>query len=65
MLRGVLAVPLDAIGTVEFATRVTADVKPKLAVGDAVLLGQLPADLPTICFEDWLDILPARRSGKD
>ena len=30
MLRGVLAVPLDAIGTVEFAARVTADVKPKL-----------------------------------
>jgi acyl-CoA synthetase (AMP-forming)/AMP-acid ligase II len=39
--RGVLAVPLDAIGTVEFATRVAADVKPKLAVGDAALLERL------------------------
>jgi len=35
MLRGVLAVPLDAYGSVEFAQRVAADVRPKLAVGDA------------------------------
>jgi long-chain acyl-CoA synthetase len=41
LLRGVLAVPLDANGTVEFARRVAEDVKPKLAVGDAGLLGQL------------------------
>src|ERR1039458_6458254 len=58
MLRGVLAVPLDAIGTVEFAMRVAADVKPKLAVGDAVLLRQLPADLPQLPFEDWLYVAP-------
>jgi long-chain acyl-CoA synthetase len=41
MLRGVLAVPLDANGSAEFALRVAADVKPKLAVGDAALLRQL------------------------
>jgi long-chain acyl-CoA synthetase len=41
ILRGVLAVPLDAYGSAEFARRVAADVKPKLAVGDALLLGQL------------------------
>jgi long-chain acyl-CoA synthetase len=41
MLRGVLAVPLDANGTSEFAARVAADVAPKLAVGDGLLLGQL------------------------
>jgi len=34
MLRGALAVPLDAYGTLEFAARVAADVRPKLAVGD-------------------------------
>ncbi len=34
MLRGVLAVPLDAYGSAEFAARVCADVRPKLAVGD-------------------------------
>jgi long-chain acyl-CoA synthetase len=41
MLRGVLAVPLDAYGTAEFAARVAADVQPKLAVGDALLLREL------------------------
>jgi long-chain acyl-CoA synthetase len=43
LLRGVLAVPLDASGTAEFALRVAADVQPKLAVGDALLLAQLPS----------------------
>jgi long-chain acyl-CoA synthetase len=43
MLRGVLAVPLDAAGTAEFAARVAADVQPKLAVGDVLLLGKLAA----------------------
>src|ERR1035441_3148593 len=59
LLRGVLAVPLDAIGTVEFATRVANDVKPKLVVGDAVLLAQLPMKVEKLAFEDWLGILPA------
>jgi len=36
MLRGVLAVPLDAFGTAEFVARVAKDVSPKLAVGDAL-----------------------------
>jgi long-chain acyl-CoA synthetase len=67
MLRGVLAVPLDAIGTVEFAARVTADVAPKLTVGDALLLGQLPTEaplaVPRLLFEDWLAALPAEEAG--
>ena len=62
MLRGVLAVPLDAIGTVDFATRVAEDVKPKLAVGDAVLLRQLPANIRQLAFEDWLSALPAKEA---
>ncbi|MGD0547155.1 MAG: AMP-binding protein, partial [Terracidiphilus sp.] len=40
LLRGVLAAPLDAYGSVEFAQRVAADVRPKLVVGDALLLAQ-------------------------
>jgi long-chain acyl-CoA synthetase len=68
MLRGVLAVPLDAYGTAEFAARVAADVKPKLAVGDALLLHQLPAQwpklgFPRLTFEDWLNELPAEEAG--
>ena len=43
ILRGALAVPLDAYGDAEFAKRVAADVRPKLAVGDGLLLRQLSA----------------------
>lgn len=63
MLRGVLAVPLDAGGTAEFAVRVAADVNPKLAVGDAVLLEQLSIDAPKLRFEDWPNALPEREAG--
>jgi long-chain acyl-CoA synthetase len=68
LLRGVLAVPLDAAGSADFATRVAADVQPKLAIGDLVLLNQLPVDaMPPagsrISFEDFLAILPAEETG--
>src|SRR5580658_8091655 len=68
MLRGVLAVPLDAYGTAEFAARVAADVNPKLAVGDTVLLEKLAAaragpKIPSLAFEDWLNELPAEEMG--
>jgi len=68
LLRGVLAVPLDAAGAADFAARVAADVRPSLAVGDFVLLNKLPADsLPSsearISFEDLLSLLPAEETG--
>jgi long-chain acyl-CoA synthetase len=68
MLRGVLAVPLDAFGTGEFAARVAADVKPKLAVGDTSLLSKLLAanastGIPALAFEDWLGELPEAELG--
>jgi long-chain acyl-CoA synthetase len=63
LLRGVLAVPLDANGTADFAARVAADVIPSLAVGDAVLMNQLPAGIPRIRFEDWGAVLPGQESG--
>jgi long-chain acyl-CoA synthetase len=63
LLRGVLAVPLDASGTGDFAKRVAADVAPKLAVGDALLLSQLPVELPQLAFEDWLTHLPTEEAG--
>src|SRR6185437_7909196 len=67
-LRGVLAVPLDPAGSVDFAARVAADVKPKLAVGDMVLLAKLDLALkgqiaaspscgelafPHLAFDEW------------
>jgi long-chain acyl-CoA synthetase len=68
MLRGVLAVPLDAYGTAEFAARVAADVAPKLAVGDALLLEQLRAAAPQLAFprlsfEEWSRALPAEEAS--
>lgn len=67
ILRGALAVPLDAFGSAEFAARVVADVKPKLAVGDALLLaglGSYPGfDFPRIKFEDWPSALPGHEAA--
>lgn len=63
MLRGVLAVPLDAAGAADFAGRVAADVKPKLVLGDALLLEQLPREWPRLDFEELLAALPVQESG--
>jgi long-chain acyl-CoA synthetase len=75
MLRGAMVVPLDAFGSAEFAARVAADVKPKLAVGDAVLLAKLSEtihtsnsvqssteNLATLTFENWQASLPLREA---
>jgi long-chain acyl-CoA synthetase len=63
MLRGVLAVPLDANGSAEFAAKVAADVRPRLVVGDEMLLRQLPDKWPRLCFEDWAAELPGEEAG--
>ncbi len=67
ILRGVLVVPLDAYGSADFAARVAADVNASLAIGDAHLLHQLPAEpplaFPRIAFEDWPSALPAAETG--
>ena len=64
--RGVLIVPLDANGSLDFATRVAADVNPKLAVGDSVLLDELKRampEIPQVRFEDWASELPVEEAG--
>ncbi len=63
MGRGVIAVPLDAYGSADFAARVCADVKPKLAVGDVLLLRQLPQEFPRLSFEEWSRVLPSEQAG--
>jgi long-chain acyl-CoA synthetase len=45
LLRGVIAVPLDAAGASDFAVRVVNDVAPKLIVGDPRLLATLKNDV--------------------
>lgn len=68
VLRGVIAVPLDAAGGADFAAHVAAEVTPCLIVGDAEHLQQLAIDSElnlavdssaTISFEDFADRLPA------
>ena len=64
LLRGVLAVPLDAYGSTDFALRVAADVRPSLIVGDATLLARLRKEnWPAVAFEDWATALPEREAG--
>jgi len=62
VLRGAIAVPLDAAGTAEFARRVVADVRPRLVVVDAGLLAALArgldADVPTLLFPELASALP-------
>ncbi len=58
MLRGVLAVPLDAYGSVDFASRVCADVEPRLVIGDGQLLRQLSGTWPQLFLEDCPAALP-------
>jgi long-chain acyl-CoA synthetase len=65
LLRGVIAVPLDAAGTSEFAARVVKDVAPKLVVGDARLLDGLKkygaaGDLPQLVLLGIEAHLPAK-----
>jgi long-chain acyl-CoA synthetase len=63
MLRGVMVVPLDAFGSADFARRVADDVKPRLAVGDMLLLRRLHQEIPKIDFEEWSSVLPTREAG--
>jgi long-chain acyl-CoA synthetase len=58
VLRGVIAVPLDAAGSAEFARRVIAETNPRLVVGDAVLLAQLDSEIARIPFEEFAVTLP-------
>jgi long-chain acyl-CoA synthetase len=62
LLRGVVAVPLDAAGAPEFASRVVRDVAPKLIVGDRTLLDSLTGQDSSILLtlSNLAGILPAQ-----
>lgn len=60
LLRGILAVPLDAAGAPDFVARVIRDTAPKLIVADPHLLTTLPAhDTPRLELPTIADHLPA------
>jgi len=59
LLRGVIAVPLDASGSSEFAGRIVADVSPRLILGDEALLKNFQTGAPCVSFGELDKILPA------
>ncbi len=59
VLRGIVAVPLDAAGSLQFAQRVVAEVQPRLLVGDLALLQQLGEGIPTLGFAGMRASLPS------
>jgi long-chain acyl-CoA synthetase len=59
ILRGIVAVPLDAVGSLEFAQRVVAEVQPRLLVGDLALLQKLNQEIPVLGFAGMAASLPS------
>lgn len=60
ILRGVLAVPLDAAGSTEFAQRVLLEVSPRLILGDAALLHGLETEVPKMVLSGISLALPLK-----
>ena len=58
VLRGVLVVPLDATGGLDFARRVIAETEPRLLAGDQALLSRLTVGIPHLALEDLAAALP-------
>jgi long-chain acyl-CoA synthetase len=64
MQRGIIAVPLDAAGSTEFAQRILRETTPRLIAGDRELLQRLtPAAIPTLAFADFLSVLPHAKAS--
>ena len=59
VMRGIVAVPLDAAGSVDFARRVVAEVQPRLLIGDLALLQKLGSAIPLWGFSTFAASLPA------
>jgi long-chain acyl-CoA synthetase len=60
LLRGVIAVPLDAAGSSDFANRIVKDVSPKLIVGDRRLLASLEGNVPQLLLSELNAALPTQ-----
>jgi long-chain acyl-CoA synthetase len=58
LLRGVLAVPLDAAGSPAFVARIVGEVTPRLIVADAARLPSLSTDVPALSLSDLGQTLP-------
>ncbi len=61
--RGVIVVPLDPAGALDFAQRVIENTRPKLILGDRELLRSLGETTPALAFEDFAVQLPHPSGG--
>src|SRR5579872_3080927 len=52
LLRGVIAVPLDAGGSADFAARIIADTTPRVILGDRMLIDQFTTETPRLAFTE-------------
>ena len=59
ILRGIVAVPLDAAGSLDLARRVVAEVQPRLLTGDLALLQELDPGIPKLGFAGFAAELPS------
>ena len=59
ILRGIVAVPLDAAGSLDLARRVVAEVQPRLLTGDLALLQELGPEIPRLGFSGFAADLPS------
>ena len=59
ILRGIVAVPLDAAGSLGLARRVVAEVQPRLLTGDLALLQELGPGIPRLGFAGFAAELPS------
>jgi long-chain acyl-CoA synthetase len=58
VLRGIVAVPLDAAGSLDLARRVVAEVQPRLVAGDLAMLHALDAGVPMLGFAGMAASVP-------
>jgi long-chain acyl-CoA synthetase len=58
VLRGVVAVPIDAHGSADFAEKVRRDVQPRLVTGSRDHITGLDPDTRKLAFEDFESMLP-------
>lgn len=65
VLRGVICVPLDAAGSLDFAQRVIAETTPRLIAADSELLARLRPATAQIAFEEFAAVLPPAPSRVD
>jgi long-chain acyl-CoA synthetase len=63
ILRGVVPVPVDFAGALDFVARVEREVSPKCLAGDAAKLALLRSVTPRIPFEDFAAVLPSQQAA--